>query len=458
MISTNRLSLARSGVVAGVRVFGEAAPKSYPESYLRPSGPAAAWRRAQKTTKTHAVKLALVPLLLMAVTFRAQDSGAAFDAQVAARLVGYSLAAVAVLVALGRNSYRLNAHIALWALLPIWLGVTAAYAPDPLFAATAGICNLIVLLFCWWFVQRYGPERSVAVLMGGGAVVCFLSAIAFYGYPELGRTLPDYLTGDPGGRMRGVAGAANALGSIAASTLLASVIFFPRFTRAQRRVAILAIALSAIALLASESRSSMLAAVVGIAVWRFFRGGTAVNIITVLALALVACAVVVMSPDIMSLVTREGRADDLATFNGRALIWSVAWEHIVRHPVSGFGFGASRLFLSSDDRLFAGAVHCHDLYLELLFSGGAIALGLFGGAFVVTVVRALRQKRAEGLALLLFFAVLGVTEATPFAGLPQFQSFAFYTAISICLARTRLVRRRLRVSGQVAAAPQAATA
>jgi O-antigen ligase len=170
--------------------------------------------------------------------------------------------------------------------------------------------------------------------------------------------------------------------------------------------------------------------------WWLCRANAALNLFAVVGVGLLACLVIAFVPDVGAYLSRAGaRSDDLTSFNGRWAIWNVAWEHIQASPLLGQGYGASRSFLPTDDRLFAAAVNSHNVYLELLFSGGAVLLGLYLVAISISVIRSVMQRRTEALVTVVFFLILGAGEATPYAGLPLFPAAVFYTAIALCLAR-----------------------
>ena len=142
-------------------------------------------------------------------------------------------------------------------------------------------------------------------------------------------------------------------------------------------------------------------------------------------------------PDVSSYLARgEAGPTDLSSLNGRSRIWDVAWESIYAHPMLGQGYGASRLILPMDDRLFGAAVNTHSVYLELLFSGGVVLFTLFVIAVAPDVFRSAMQGRTEALIALLFFLVRGAAEAAPFAGLPLLPALIFYVAVSMCLVRS----------------------
>jgi exopolysaccharide production protein ExoQ len=427
--------------LAGVsqHFFSSVADDTYPNKYLRvgrQQRPARNVARGQTATMSLSLLFPILILLMISITLQQDTSVGSFDPQMGLRVAGYSLAALSVLFALGMRRFSLGPWIAAWALVPIFITATAIYAPDPYFTLTAGLAHLALLLFAWRMVSRHGELRTILVVVTAGTIIGALSVFAFYALPDLGRSTVDSLMGDPGGRMRGVTAQPNTLGTISALTLLLAVIYFRKFTKRQRVLVIAAIAIAGFCIAYSDSRTSMLALLLCWVMWWLCRANAALNLFTIVGIALVACLCIAFVPDVASLLSREGaRHDDLSTFNGRWEIWTVAWEYIRSSPLLGLGYGSSKWFLPSDDRLFAAAVTAHNVYLELLFSGGAVLLALYAFGTSICIVRSATQRRVEALIVLMFFLIVGVAEATPFSGLPLFAAAVFYTAVALCLAR-----------------------
>jgi O-antigen ligase len=315
--------------------------------------------------------------------------------------------------------------------------LTAVYASDSVFSLTAGLAHLVLLFFAWRVVTRNGQIPVVFAIVISGLVIGVLSIVAYYAFPDLGRSTVEAYTADPGGRMRGVTSQPNTLGTISAFTALLAVMYFQVFAPRQRVLAAAAILISAFCLVYSDSRTSIATLVLCLLLWSLRRANIALNLFTIVAIALAASLVMTFVPDVSSYLARgEAGPTDLSSLNGRSRIWDVAWESIYAHPMLGQGYGASRLILPIDDRLFGAAVNTHSLYLELLFSGGVVLFALFVVAVGAAIFRSAMQGRTEALIALLFFLVRGAAEAAPFAGLPLFPAVVFYAAVSMCLSRS----------------------
>src|SRR5206468_5674273 len=176
-----------------------------------------------------------------------------------------------------------------WTLVPIVIALTAFYAPEPSFTLTAGLGHLALLLFAWQVVNRHGQRRAVLATIIAGTIICALSIFVFYAFPEIGQSGLDSLDGDPGGRMRGVTAQPNSLGFISAVTTLLAVMHFRTFTIRQRIFATLAIFVAGFCLIESDSRTSILALVLCVAMCALCRVNAALSIFAGVGVGRLAC-------------------------------------------------------------------------------------------------------------------------------------------------------------------------
>jgi O-antigen ligase len=86
------------------------------------------------------------------------------------------------------------------------------------------------------------------------------------------------------------------------------------------------------------------------------------------------------------------------------------------------------------------AAHAHDVYLELLLSGGVIALALFLLALGFTLFP-LRKGMLRPSCLLVYFLMRGITEASPMNNLLEFSTFGFWFSIWLLLPAPQIRSR-----------------
>src|SRR5215210_2859239 len=131
---------------------------TYPNKYLKSGSPL-----RQMGVRVHANRAAtftislmfpILILLMLSITVRSEDSGGSFDWQLGVRVIGYSLAALSALLALGTRKMPIDRLIFAWALVPICIMLTSLYAHDSVFSFKIGRAHLVLLLFAWRLVTR----------------------------------------------------------------------------------------------------------------------------------------------------------------------------------------------------------------------------------------------------------------------------------------------------------------
>lgn len=95
----------------------------------------------------------------------------------------------------------------------------------------------------------------------------------------------------------------------------------------------------------------------------------------------------------LELLPEEMGQDRSGTGGARGEIWAASWRLIAAHPVAGSGFGAYWTAITGyHDATGEIALHqAHNDYLELLASGGLVALAL-GGWFVYVLLKRARRN------------------------------------------------------------------
>ena len=267
---------------------------TYPNKYLNSGSLVGRMGVRGSANRTATFSLSLMfpvlILLMLSITLRSDDADG-FDWQLGMRVVGYTLAALSVLLALGTRKLRIDRLIFLWVLVPIVVMLSALYALDGVFAFTAGLTHLVLILFAWRMVTRHGQTPVVLAIVISGLVIGALSILAYYAFPDLGRSSVEGYTADPGGRMQGVTSQPNTLGGIAAFTVLLAIMYFREFTTRQRALAAAAIFISTFCLFYSDSRTSIVTLALCLLLWWLRRANVALNLFTIVAIALAACLI-----------------------------------------------------------------------------------------------------------------------------------------------------------------------
>lgn len=286
---------------------------------------------------------------------------------------------------------------------------------------------IFLALFLWMRLSNVDP---VVVIKQCLAIIVFASLGAAVLVPQLA-VQPSYMGLIPGfnSRLWGLTAGPNALGSVA-GLLLVLEAAEPSARKWLRNSIFLA---AALALVLTQSKTSILAALLGLLIiygWRLATGiqrktsGGGRNetlIITVLIGTFVSLLVVAgawaMFFDTAILSSLERKLDaraigDLTHASGRTWIWTVAIQGGLENPLFGQGLG----FWSVDNRLrwgLGGAVHAHNLFLQAFSRAGFVGLAalLVFLYFVYRYsLRAAQRTRGASIALAAMFLVRAAFE------------------------------------------------
>jgi O-antigen ligase len=284
-----------------------------------------------------------------------------------------------------------------------------------------------------------GETRVVSVLVSLVGFIAVCSLVVYFAYPELGR-MHAWLGSEFGenNRIQGIAGTPNGLGSMTAMSLIFTLVYFRRVHGSVRRLMLIAAVPSAICLIMSNSRMSIASLIVCATVYFAAKGNRVANV-GIIALGIAALAALFISaPDMfLSSLARSGEASEITSATGRSEIWAVVLEHVFARPLTGYGYAMSTSILPMDPRLFSVAAHSHNMYLEVLFSGGAMSFSLLMVAVASTLYVGLRAGCFEPTIILLFYLLRGLTEPAPFDNLPSFAGYSFFLAVAFIAARAR---------------------
>jgi O-antigen ligase len=384
--------------------------------------------------------MAVAYIFIIGAIFRTRAyDDKSIDLQVASKLAAFGVMAVTAFVffTFALRRIRLPRLFYVWLAFFSALILTSLYAVNVIFALTCTVLFLTAYLYSVYMTVWLSRLTAVQVMMWAALLLCLGSIFVYYAIPSVGIMQGWMPGGEFGeiGRMKGITGSANGIGLIAAFGLVLAVLYFRSFSTFGKCTALALIPSAGTCLVLSNNRSSMIA--VAAAIWFSFvsRKNIGFKVMVSITLALIGIAALTLfSDEIFAALSRSGHADEITTATGRAAIWSVVLEMWARQPLHGYGYASALAILPNDPRLFHAAAHAHNMYLELLFAGGVILLGLFLYAVWQTFRQALRLGAVNEAALLVFFLLRGLTEATPFSGMASFSSFAFSLTLALVIA------------------------
>lgn len=396
----------------------------------------AAGTRALRGDVVYALALAVLIIAVESANFRYREyADKTIDLQVALKLAGIALL---FLLSLQSIIHRVRAGIpnalVLWFLFLIYLVFTSAYAVNPTYSLIASASTLGGFCYLFHILDTYGRERLLWVVVITGLVLCLASMATYFAVPAFGR-MSDWVGRSyiVTWRLQGVFGSSNAAGVSGAFLVLLAT-----QTLRVRRQGLLfwgMVAAFVFCLIMSNNRMAIAAAILAFGIIFLTRGNiTGKSALVLLAASAVVIVFLVAGDVILESVTRSGSAEEVLSATGRTRIWAVVLELWGESPLLGYGYTSSQQILPNHPLLFVAAAHAHNMYLEVLFSGGVLGLGLLAAALASTVRIAVKRRAFKETALIAFFMLYGVTEPI-LNSLVGFPAFALFTAVLLVFAK-----------------------
>ena len=245
------------------------------------------------------------------------------------------------------------------------------------------IAMAAVLLMTVTAMMQLGLVRFLAVSFHGMSWFILLSWFMYFFKPEIGVFLEPTLNGEYTRRMSGLAHP-NTLGQFAGMTIVVGVALY-QFYGQRSNWRIFVIGLAAVALVASLSRTSLVATAMGLITMNYRWVFSATNrkwiflgAVLFVPMLLVVATQVDLGEKIaekMTIVSKSGEADELTSATGRAEIWQYSMKLIGKRPLVGYGAATSKYYLSEYSR------YTHNLLLNIAFS-----TGVFGGLLGLVMI------------------------------------------------------------------------
>ena len=283
------------------------------------------------------------------------------------------------------------------AVLVVWLTLSLAWAEDVGFGAE--------MAWRWWasvlllviVATTISTPRELRLIVGAFVVGALLSVAAGVVGAEPPPTAEQI--GDPSGRLAGSYGDPNYLAAgVVPAIALAIAMFVAARSALVRLGLVVAVAILAAGLAATESRGGWIAAIVAIVgALALLRGRRLQVALAVAVLVSLAGIVIANSPTAWERIANPGGGA------GRAELWTIAWRIAADHPVAGVGLNNFRVFspryvrqpgsLEEVALVVERPLEVHNVYLELLAESGVIGLLAFLGLVAASLGAALAAAR-----------------------------------------------------------------
>jgi O-antigen ligase len=125
---------------------------------------------------------------------------------------------------------------------------------------------------------------------------------------------------------------------------------------------------------------------------------------------------------------------DATALTGRPQLWSVASGYIDRSPWIGYGATSWQRLYQSSEIPEAAQRSAHNLWMDVLFVGGAFGALLFLAALAIAIATSGRARTSVVLAVATIF-MIGTTEGVWAVGTFDFASFSFVALLLIGASR-----------------------
>jgi len=310
--------------------------------------------------------------------------------------------------------------------LVLFLGLSMTVSPGPLLTGFRAFQTLVMVLFGYFWVARYGVEKTLHALFWGYVVLGIGLAVAAVVSPELvlaGKRMRGDLIADTG-----------AVGAIGLITLLCCS------PPMRRWVFALILALFSTLLVLSMTRSAYASVLLFLllALMRRPRISAVRAFVVFVGVVLLVLGMSQALPVVVSWIVRD--PGSLATLSAR-IPW---WQYLVpimlkQSPLVGLGFYAAPRVYGQNYSILIGTAH--NAYVEVLAGGGILSglafLVVIAGSLFSSFRKFLSSGKSAGIfaAFMLLLAVLSIGVASEEMIIASPVALAFWLVVSVIHAQ-----------------------
>jgi O-antigen ligase len=233
--------------------------------------------------------------------------------------------------------------------------------------------------------------------------------------------------------MAGISGAPNTLGYIGAFCLLA-LYYYRTYLIGKIPLWFWSfVAINGIALLASNSRTSLASLMGAIMIAHILRFNPAL----LAGFFIVVCTGIIVAFNLdydalFTLLSRTGDPTEITTGTNRSMIWAESLRLIAERPVLGWGYASAVYVLPAHSNEIGFAItQAHNAFLQILLTTGIVGLALFLGTFAVKAYFAFKAKDSLNIAFILFLMFVGIMEPIAFGGTATTSTLVLATVLSL---------------------------
>lgn len=328
-------------------------------------------------------------------------------------------------------------HIALATAFVTLYPVSAIWAADPFYALSSGVFHLCVFGFALTVSTLLGERWAIIGLaIAAGALV--LPSLAISPFTTSFAGVGACNTGELD-RVRGFTSHPVALASLACKFAICVVYMMERRWMPRVWGIALLLAVAAIAVV-TQSRVPPMALIVALTlsfvITRRIFGIASQFVLLPLTLLILAILLLgvdyIISEDVLKMVSRSGRPEEILTLSGRSEIWAFVLSYVKLQPILGYGQGAGPAILLTGFKGWA-LVHAHSMYFQALLCFGLVGLSLLIAVLVLQLQLAVASGQTFALNVVLYSCLLGVTEVSLVYNLPDSNFFFWCMAVALTL-------------------------
>ncbi len=408
------------------------AAASSPAFIALPGDRAAAASRARTSARIGSVLLILITFINSATFRRGDAEEYHFDWHIALRLALCTACGLYGLAHL-RNSGQtiLRGAGLLVAAFGCWVVLIVPFAMEPTNAAGASFCLWCVILFAAALKNNLEPRRIIQSVVVSLVAFLVASWMAYLFWPSLGREELQFVDGSVVERFGGL-GSSQSVGLMSAVTIALLLVLGTQRV-ARWRVLAFPLALAALTIYVTDSRTSAIAAAAAVLMvvvrsMRFTRAALAgfllLPLIAAIGVAVILSGVVhLKEEEILARISRSGESVEVYNVSGRIEIWRFFLEKYREAPLVGYGLGCSR-FVPREAYL-----HAHNQVLNVF-----VETGFIGGGLVLLQFLVLGRRLffAPNPYFDLFFVVIligGMTERVLLSPIPDSLTILWFLAL-----------------------------
>lgn len=315
-----------------------------------------------------------------------------------------------------------------------------------IYSSYALLMHFVLTYITVILVARCGADRTFYYYFISVSIFSLISLIYYYILPEIGRY--SYIDGTgqlfQSTRMSGIAGHPNTLGFMTATSLVTFTHLVLHKYKLPK-ISYIGAVIIFLCLVLTDNRTSIGGAFIFTFLYiTIYTRSFSLVLLTGSFTAMCAFISFLIWPNIgnelLVMASRSGNPEEITSLTGRSNIWSYMLILIEQKPVFGWGHAKLGAVLSENrDAVGFFVAQAHNLYLQILFSGGLFGLFLFilgylGILYTAFLKTLINNKHALEFCLLFLFILSGFTESIMIASVVNNAYFVFL----MCLATLSL--------------------